>query len=102
MTTHKWRDIRGKGRSPAELEKIDREVAQEVLEMDLRELRELAGVTQVELAKKLEVNQATVSKMEREHFEARLAAIKRVVEALGGELEVTAVVKGKRVRLAVA
>jgi predicted transcriptional regulator len=102
MRTHKWRDVRARKLPADELEKIDREVAREVLEMDLRELRELAGLTQAELAEKIDVNQATVSKLEREQFEARLAAIKRVVEALGGELEVTAVIKGKRVRLAVA
>jgi len=102
MAIHKWRDIQARHRTPEQIARTEERVRQTLVEMDLRELRELAGMTQVELAEKIEVNQATVSKLERELFEIRIATLKKAVEAMGGELEVTAVIKGKRVRLAVA
>lgn len=102
MAVHKWKDIRAKNLTPERIARVDERVQRQLLEMDLREIRVLAGLTQAELAAKIDINQATVSKLEREHLEARLSTLKRVVEALGGELEVNAVIKGKRVRLAVA
>lgn len=101
MKLHKWRDVRAQRFTPEQLAVIDREAAAELLEMDLRELRELVGITQAELAEKMDLNQATVSKLERDQIETRVATLKRAVEALGGELELTAIIKGQRVRLAV-
>jgi DNA-binding XRE family transcriptional regulator len=101
MKLHKWRDIRAARFTPEQIEKMERGAAAELLEMDLRELRELVGITQAELAEKMDLNQATVSKLERDQIETRVATLKRAVEALGGELELTAVIKGQRVRLAV-
>jgi len=43
MTVQKWSDIRARKFSAAELRQIDREVEKELLEMDLRALREAVG-----------------------------------------------------------
>ena len=53
---------------------------------DLRRSRE---VTQVQLAHRLAVSQATVSKFERSN--PSIATVRRYVEALGGHLVITAV-----------
>lgn len=55
----------------------------------LQELREQRRVSQVELATKLGVRQPTVSKIERRD-DVALSTLRRYVEALGGELHVTA------------
>ncbi len=55
----------------------------------LRELRAFRGLSQVELAKSLRVNQAAVSKLEQ-RTDLRLATLRQVVRALGGELEIRA------------
>jgi transcriptional regulator with XRE-family HTH domain len=68
-------------------------------EMDLRALREAAGLTQAELAAKMEVGQGLISRIEQ-HRNNRIAILREVVRALGGELEIVAVIKGKRIRLA--
>lgn len=99
MAIHKWRDIRAKNRTPEQIARVDERVQRELMEMDLREVRDLVGITQVELAEKIDVNQATVSKLERDPTMVRMSTMKRVIEALGGELEVIAVIKGKRIRL---
>lgn len=56
----------------------------------LRELRSLTGVTQAELAERLGVGQAAVSRFERRD-DVTLQALQKFVAALGGKLEVTVV-----------
>lgn len=99
MTTKKWSDIRAQKFSPEELRQIDQEIESEVLEMDLRALREAAGLTQGELAQRVEITQSQLSKMERRE-DHRISTLRRYVQALGGSLEICAVIDGKRVKLA--
>lgn len=61
---------------------------------DLRRSRE---VTQVQLAERLSVSQATVSKFEKSN--PAVSTVRRYVEALGGRLEITAVFEDDRVQL---
>src|SRR2546430_15036199 len=98
MAIHRWEDIKRRKLSPEQIEKIRREVDAEVLEMNLRAMREMLGKTQVDLADKAEMNQSEVSKAERrdDHL---LSTLRRYVEALGGELEVIANFGDKRIRL---
>jgi hypothetical protein len=95
---HRWQEIRSKNRSPEQIAKIDREIEQELLEMDLRAVRELAGKTQVEVAAEVEMTQSEVSRFEKRN-DVRLSTLRRYIEALGGELEIAAVLGDKRVRL---
>lgn len=55
----------------------------------LQELRECMNVSQVEIAAKLKVRQPTISKIERRD-DMNLSTLRRYIEALGGELYVTA------------
>jgi len=55
----------------------------------LSELRQLAGVTQVELAKRLKVGQATMSKLEKRD-DMRFSTLKKYIEALGATVRVDA------------
>jgi transcriptional regulator with XRE-family HTH domain len=98
MPLHRWSEIRSKKFSPDQLQKIDETVEEELLEMDLRALREAIGLTQEELAQRILITQSQLSKLERRP-DHRISTLRRYVAALGGELEVTAVVEGKRIRL---
>ena len=98
MTIRTWSEIKAKKFTPEQIQQIDDVVEQELLEMDLRALREAAGLTQEELAQRVDVTQSQLSKLEhREDF--RLSTLRRYVAALGGQLEIVAVVDGKRIRL---
>lgn len=55
-------------------------------DMVLQELREHAEISQAKLAKMLRVSQASISKLER-RGDVRVSTLRRVVAALGGELE---------------
>jgi len=100
MKTHKWSDIKAERFSPEDIEKIRKEALRDLLEEDLRALREAAGITQEELADKVAVDQSQISRLERQG-DARVSLIKRYVEALGGELQIVATLRGKVVRLPV-
>lgn len=64
----------------------------------LRELRRIARVSQVELAKTLAVQQSVISKRERCN-DVMLSTLRSTVEALGGSLDITVVFRGGSVRL---
>lgn len=64
----------------------------------LKSLREATGVTQTKLAEDLGMTQSEVSKMESRN-DHLVSSVRRYVEALGGELEIVVVVRGKRIRL---
>lgn len=100
MATYKrWKDIKAKKKlSPERVAAIEADVKRELLEMDLRAIRELAGETQESVAERLEVSQAELSRFEN-RSDRKLSTLRRYVEALGGELEVIANFGDKRVRL---
>lgn len=67
----------------------------------LREVRKLAGVTQVELARRIGITQGELSRFERRP-NRNLETLQRYAEALGGEVEVAIVIGNKRMNLKVA
>jgi DNA-binding XRE family transcriptional regulator len=75
---------------PKERQARIRERTTELLaELPLRELRQARELSQEELAEVLGLNQATISKLER-RTDMYLSSLRRFVEAMGGELEITA------------
>ena len=98
MATKPWREIRKKGLTAEDAREVEDWVKHELLEMDLRELRALAGLTQEQAAEAINIGQSQLSKIERgsDHL---LSTLRRYVEALGGKLEVVAVIDNKRVTL---
>lgn len=60
-----------------------------LVEMQLQELRKARKVTQVEVAKAMSVEQASVSKLERRD-DMYVSTLREYVKALGGELKLVA------------
>ena len=57
--------------------------------MELSDLRRAIGVSQEDLAKKLDVGQPAVAKMER-RSDLRVQSLRRLIEGMGGSLEIRA------------
>lgn len=88
MTWHKWEDIRAIS-APETIEAAEREADALAAAIELNELRRARRLTQEELARRLGIRQANVSKMER-RLDMRVSTLREVVEAMGGELRITA------------
>ena len=101
MKTHKWQDVKYRGRLAKErVEELEREATAEAVALTLRELREALDLTQEQLAELTAMAQSEVSRLERRE-DWRLSTLRRIVEAMGGRLEVIADFPGRRrVRLA--
>lgn len=67
-------------------------------EATLRQVREARERSQEEVAKKLHIKQAAVSKLER-RTDMYLSTLRRYIEAMGGRLEIVACFPDKTVRI---
>ncbi len=76
------------------------EVETELSGMSLADLRRELGVTQVEMAAAAEMTQGQLSNTERRE-DHLVSTLRRCVRALGGELEIIAVIGDKRIKLSV-
>lgn len=104
VRVHRWADLAHKA-SPERREEIRRWAKEEsarldIVDMNLRTLREALGKTQAELAAALDVSQPELSVSERRE-DHLVSTLRRYVEALGGTVEIVAHVAGKRIRLVV-
>lgn len=84
--------------SPDRRAKVEELKGRMRVELALEELRRERGVSQVQLAEALGVSQVRVSRLGRQS-DAQLSTLRSYVEALGGELELTAVFGEERVPL---
>ena len=84
---------------PKERQEKIRVRTEELLEeLPLRELRQARELSQEELAAVLGLNQATISKLER-RTDMYLSSLRKFVEAMGGELEITATFPDGQVKI---
>jgi transcriptional regulator with XRE-family HTH domain len=93
MARKKWSEIRAKA-SPQTLDAA----AGLLLNMRLRELREARGLTQSEVAERLDIRQVSVSKLEA-RSDVRVSTLRAVVTAMGGDLDIRATFPDAEYRL---
>lgn len=86
--------------SPERAERIAQRADELLLEMTLKELRKEIGMTQGQLAEATGVTQPQLSRLEKRSDHV-VSTVKRYVEALGGRLELVAVIDDKRVKLTI-
>lgn len=91
-------ELESKYLSPEEMTEVRKAVQAEILEMNLRELRQLTGKTQEQVARATKMQQGELSRVERRE-DHLLSTLRRYINALGGELEIVARFDGKTVRL---
>jgi predicted XRE-type DNA-binding protein len=94
---HKFSDLAAK-QSPewrADVERLTDELRDE---MDLTQLRTAHQLSQAALGQLLHVEQPAVAKLEK-RTDMYVSTLRRFVEAMGGELEITARFRGRHVRI---
>lgn len=77
---------------------IEKKVKQLESEMALHELRKAFQLSQADLAAKLNVKQPAISRLEK-RSDMYISHLRQVVEAMGGELEITANFSDTKVKI---
>ena len=93
-----WREIKNRTMTNSQQARAHALALQDLKELELRELREAMKVTQVKLAKKLKTIQAAISRLEKRPS-MLVNTLGDYVEALGGRIEVRAVLPDRTVGL---
>jgi len=93
-----WTQIKNETMTKDEQRLARRLALRDLAEMELAQLRETLQVSQEELAKKLKVTQAAISRLERRP-NLLIESVANYIEALGGRLELHAVLPNRTVRL---
>jgi len=78
--------------------RVEKRVSESVEEMLLSEMRKMAGFTQNDLADKVGISQSALSQMENQS-DFQLSTLAKLVEALGGELELHVKYQGKDLKI---
>lgn len=86
--------------SPRSRERAEASTKKMVQQFPLAQIRDLRNITQVELARRLDIDQSAVSKIEH-RADMYLSTLKDVIRAMGGQLELTARFPGGDVHLLV-
>ena len=86
---HKWKDVR-KPLTPEAEERMQQGVKEAAAVMTLHQLREARSLTQVNLARVLQINQGAVSKMEK-RADMYVSTLRNFIQAMGGQLQVKAI-----------
>ena len=73
----------------AQLRRVDLRTKELLREMLVSEVRKLGGKTQQQLADALGIKQPSLSKLEKQS-DMQVSTLQRIIQALGGELEVIA------------
>lgn len=91
---NKWNNLKARMSEGARA-RVDAKVKETLASMPLAEIRKAIGMTQADLAKKIELGQGNVSKIENA-ADMYLTTLRKYIEALGGELHLTASFSGGR------
>ena len=87
--SHKWADVRGKFSDEDEAE-LQQRYEEEVKKLSLHQVRQARNLTQVNLATVLNVNQGSVSKLEK-RADMYVSTLRSYIQAMGGELQIKAI-----------
>jgi predicted transcriptional regulator len=98
MGTRTWKSLKSKRLAPKAVATVAARAKVEILELTLKQLRNGLDVTQADLARAADMTQSEMSRLESRD-DHRVSSLRRYVEALGGEIEITALIGGRRVKL---
>jgi DNA-binding transcriptional regulator YiaG len=93
-----WKSVKESRLSAASRAKVQARVEAALEQRSLKALREGLSLTQAAVGRTLDMTQSELSRVESRN-DHLTSTLRRYVEALGGELEITAVFGGRRVRI---
>jgi transcriptional regulator with XRE-family HTH domain len=98
LGTRWWKSVKTRRLAPQAVARVTTRAREEILGLTLKELRKDLDVTQADLARAADMTQSETSRLESRE-DHRVSSLRRYVEALGGEIEITAIIGSRRVKL---
>lgn len=98
MATRTWRSVKARRLGPQAIARVTSRTQEQLRELTLKELRKDLEVTQAALAQAADMTQSELSRLES-RADHRVSSLRRYVEALGGKIEITAIIGTRRVKL---
>lgn len=93
-----WKSLKQSRLSPEAQARVRARVEAELEALTLKGLRQDLALTQSEVSQSADMTQSELSRVES-RSDHLTSTLRRYIEALGGELEITAVFGGRRVKI---
>lgn len=97
-TSKSWKALEKSKLSPEARARVRERASRELEELTLKRLRQQLELTQVEVSRAASMTQSELSRLES-RTDHLTSTLRRYVEALGGELEITAVFGERRIKI---
>src|SRR5688572_23878222 len=98
MSVRTWNSVKSDRLTPQAAARVANRAGVEIRELTLGGLRRELDLTQAELAEAAAMTQSELSRLES-RADHRISTLRRYIQALGGEIEITAVIGKRRVKL---
>jgi transcriptional regulator with XRE-family HTH domain len=99
MARIKFSELAKQTMTPESIARSRRAAIEEIATMELSELRDTLKVTQANLARRMKVSQAAISKLERRNRNIHVDQLRSIVSAMGGNLIIIADFEDRKVEL---
>ncbi len=99
MARIKFSELTKQTMRPESIARSRKAAIKEIAAMELVELRNTLKVTQANLAQRMKVSQAAISKLERRNRNIHVDQLRSIVSAMGGNLIIIADFEGRKVEL---
>src|SRR5580704_12918179 len=99
MARIKFSELAKQTMTPESIARSRKAAIKEIAAMELAELRDTLKVTQVDLAERMKVSQAAISKLEKRNRNIHVDQLRSIVSAMGGNLIIIADFHDRKVEL---
>ncbi|MFZ3333958.1 MAG: helix-turn-helix transcriptional regulator [Candidatus Acidiferrales bacterium] len=99
MARLKFSELAKQTMTPQAIARSRKAAVKEIAAMELAELRDTLKVTQVDLAERMKVSQAAISKLEKRNRNIHVDQLRSIVSAMGGNLIIIADFHDRKVEL---
>jgi transcriptional regulator with XRE-family HTH domain len=99
MVRMKFSELAKQTMTPESIARSRKAAIKEIAAMELSELRDALKVTQVDLAERMKVSQAAISKLEKRNRNIHVDQLRSIVSAMGGNLIIIADFDDRKVEL---
>ena len=99
MTRMKFSELTKRTMKPESIARSRKAAFEEIAAMELSELRDTCKVTQLDLAGRMKVSQAAISKLEKPNRNIHVDQLRSMVTAMGGNLRIIADFDDRKIEL---